>query len=313
MTEPPLSTVLFAFEEISEELELVPLAGRRALDQAGVHLSLAGWQSLSLDDRAAIARAGAGDVVDKALVLECASRARPLGSAITRGSDADAGAPPDALVAALGSERALDASTWARLRPLERFAFLHALRRTTERSDPRRLAMTFDGILRQPPTQLSTHLSAKGEVRMVDVGAKGVTARVAVAGGRVRMSPATAERLAAGQAPKGEVLATARIAGIMAAKRASELIPLCHAIALTRVKLDLEVDAAEGRVSVTATAEALDRTGVEMEALTAVSVACLTLYDMLKGIDRSMTITDIALLEKSGGRSGHYVREEASS
>jgi cyclic pyranopterin phosphate synthase len=313
MTQSPLRTILFAFEEISDELELVPLAGRRALDHAGVHLSLAGWKSLSFEDRLAVAAAGAELAVDIPRVLDRASRARPAGSSITRGLDADATTPPDALVTALGPERSLDAATWSRLRPLDRFALLHALRRSVERHDPRRLAMTYDGILRPDMPPLSTHLSPKGDVRMVDVGAKAISVRTAVATGVVRMQRSTIERLASGDTPKGEVLATARVAGIMAAKRTSDLIPLCHAIALTRVKLDLDVDVAGASVTVTATAEALDRTGVEMEALTAVSVACLTLYDMLKGIDRAMSITDVTLLEKRGGRSGHYVREAPTS
>ncbi|EYF05401.1 Molybdenum cofactor biosynthesis protein MoaC [Chondromyces apiculatus DSM 436] len=146
---------------------------------------------------------------------------------------------------------------------------------------------------------------------MVPVDAKPTTRRRAIAGATIRMHPETAARLARGDTPKGEVLATARIAGIMAAKRTPELIPLCHGIALTHVSIDLAVDEPAAAVHVTATAEALDRTGVEMEAMVAVNVACLTLYDMLKGIDRAMVITDIRLIEKSGGRSGHFRREEA--
>jgi cyclic pyranopterin phosphate synthase len=122
------------------------------------------------------------------------------------------------------------------------------------------------------------------------------------------MRPETAARIARADAPKGDVLAAARIAGIMAAKRTPELIPLCHGVALTHVAVDLEIDEPAAAVRVTATAEALDRTGVEMEAMVAVSAACLTIYDMLKGIDREMVLGDIRLLEKSGGRSGHFRR-----
>lgn len=157
---------------------------------------------------------------------------------------------------------------------------------------------------------LSTHLSPAGEVHMVDVSRKPETARRAVATATVRMRPETVEKLARHEAPKGEVLATARIAGIMAAKRTPELIPLCHAIALTRVAVDIEVDVPGARVTVTATAEAYDRTGVEMEAMVAVSVASLTIYDMLKGTDREMVVSEVKLLEKSGGRSGHFRRED---
>lgn len=159
---------------------------------------------------------------------------------------------------------------------------------------------------------LSTHLSARGEVRMVPVADKPATRRRAVAAGSVRMRAETAARLARGDggaSAKGEVLATARLAGIMAAKRTPELIPLCHGVALTHVAVELTVDEPGAAVHVTATAEAVDRTGVEMEAMVAVSVACLTIYDMLKGVDREMVIGDVRLLEKSGGRSGHFVRE----
>jgi cyclic pyranopterin phosphate synthase len=157
---------------------------------------------------------------------------------------------------------------------------------------------------------VSRHLSPTGEVHMVDVGTKAVTHRRATATGIVKMHPDTAGRLARHETPKGEVLATARIAGIMAAKKTPELIPLCHGIALTRVEVLVDVEPKVGIVTISAVAEAHDRTGVEMEALTAVSVACLTVYDMLKGVDKEMTIGEIRLLSKSGGRTGDYVRRE---
>jgi len=155
------------------------------------------------------------------------------------------------------------------------------------------------------------HWNARGEARMVDVGAKSATVRVAVASARVRVAAETAKRLAAGTVPKGDVMGVARIAGISAAKRTDELIPLCHRVALTSVEVDLRLDPRRRTVEVTATARAFDRTGVEMEALVAASVASLTLYDMLKGIDRGITITDVGLLEKSGGRSGTWRRKPA--
>ncbi|AKT41473.1 cyclic pyranopterin monophosphate synthase MoaC [Chondromyces crocatus] len=158
---------------------------------------------------------------------------------------------------------------------------------------------------------LSSHLSERGEVHMVSVEGKPTTLRRAVAGATIQMRPETARRLAAGDTPKGEVLATARLAGIMAAKRTPELIPLCHGVALTHVAVELSIDEAAAAVHITATAEAMDRTGVEMEAMVAVSAAGLTLYDMLKGIDRAMVLGSVRLLEKSGGRSGHFRREEA--
>jgi cyclic pyranopterin monophosphate synthase len=151
-----------------------------------------------------------------------------------------------------------------------------------------------------------THLTDEGDARMVDVGAKDVTARRAVARARVHMSPETFQRLASGDTPKGDVLAAARIAGIQASKRTSELIPLCHLIALTRVEIAIRLEG--GIAIVDATAEARDRTGVEMEAMVAASTAALTLYDMLKAIDRGMTF-DVALVEKTGGKTGTWRRD----
>jgi cyclic pyranopterin phosphate synthase len=150
-----------------------------------------------------------------------------------------------------------------------------------------------------------THLDERGQARMVDVGGKDVTQRRAVARALVRMTPATAAAIAAGDAPKGDVLATARIAGIQAAKRTSELIPLCHPLPLDKVTVDAEVDAAAGLVTITAEARVTARTGVEMEALTAASVAALTVYDMVKGIERGVEIASVALLEKTGGKSDY--------
>ena len=147
-----------------------------------------------------------------------------------------------------------------------------------------------------------THLDEHGNARMVDVGAKAVTERRAVARATVRMAPETATAVAAGDAPKGDVLGTARIAGIQAAKRTDELIPLCHQLPLSFVGVDLAVDAAAGTVTVTAEARTVAPTGVEMEAMTAATVAALTVYDMVKGIERGVEIAEIVLLAKSGGR-----------
>ena len=144
---------------------------------------------------------------------------------------------------------------------------------------------------------------------MVDVGAKDDTLREAVARGEVRMRPETLQRLAAGDMHKGDVLATARIAGIMAAKRAPDLIPLCHPLLLTHVAVDARLDVATSTVQIEATVRTVGKTGVEMEALTAVSVAALTIYDMCKAIDREMQIGAIRLVRKSGGRSGDFVND----
>lgn len=151
-----------------------------------------------------------------------------------------------------------------------------------------------------------THLDQAGRARMVDVGAKPVTAREALATGRVRMAAETLKKALSGDSKKGSVRAAAEIAGIMAAKRTAELIPLCHPVALTSVSVDIEADEAASALVVTARAKTSGQTGVEMEALTAVSVACLTIYDMLKASDRVMVIEGVTLLEKSGGASGDY-------
>ncbi len=155
-----------------------------------------------------------------------------------------------------------------------------------------------------------THLDAHGAARMVDVGAKDVTERTAIATCRVELAPATAALLADGTLPKGDALALARVAGIQAAKRTPELIPLCHQVALTGVTVDLAVDRGSGVVTITATARALDRTGVEMEALTAASVAALTVYDLVKAVQRDAVITDLRLVRKTGGRSGDVGAED---
>ncbi|MER9704780.1 cyclic pyranopterin monophosphate synthase MoaC [Mesorhizobium sp. M0204] len=151
-----------------------------------------------------------------------------------------------------------------------------------------------------------THLGAQGEANMVDVGDKAETVRTAVAEGFVAMRPETLDMILAGDAKKGDVLGTARIAGIMAAKKTHELIPLCHPLLLTRISVDIEPDAALPGLKVTALTRVIGKTGVEMEALSAVSVACLTIYDMAKAVDRAMVISGIRLVEKTGGKSGDY-------
>ncbi len=152
-----------------------------------------------------------------------------------------------------------------------------------------------------------THFDAQGQAHMVDVGAKASTHRVAVAQGLIRMQATTLELVVAGTAKKGDVLGVARLAGIMAAKKTSDLIPLCHPIALTRVAVEFEIEPDTSAVRCRATAECSGQTGVEMEALTAVNVALLTIYDMCKAADRGMVISDVKLLEKHGGKSGSFV------
>ena len=157
-----------------------------------------------------------------------------------------------------------------------------------------------------------THLDDAGNAHMVDVSEKQVTTRIAVASGRVSMLPETLQLIQSGMAKKGDVIATARIAGIMAAKRTHELIPLCHPLAISKITVDLEINEPDNAVDVTASVKVEGKTGVEMEALTAVSVACLTVYDMVKAVDRGITISDVKLIEKQGGKSGHFKADPKS-
>ncbi|MGB0498278.1 MAG: cyclic pyranopterin monophosphate synthase MoaC [Rubricella sp.] len=154
-----------------------------------------------------------------------------------------------------------------------------------------------------------THFDAKGDAQMVDVSTKDVTHRVAIARGAVEMAPETLALIAEGRAKKGDVLAVARLAGIMGAKRTAELIPLCHPLPITKVRVDLTTDAGRNRVEIEAEVRTTGQTGVEMEALTAVNVAALTVYDMVKAADKTMRITDIRLVLKDGGKSGRFEAE----
>jgi cyclic pyranopterin phosphate synthase len=155
-----------------------------------------------------------------------------------------------------------------------------------------------------------THFDADGQAHMVDIASKDVTKRIARAGGRIAMRPETLAGVRAGSASKGDVLGVARIAAIQAAKRTSELIPLAHPLPLTRITVDFHVNEAESAIAISVTAETLDRTGVEMEALTGAAIGLLTIYDMCKAVDRGMRIENVRLLEKSGGKSGDFVAAE---
>ena len=154
-----------------------------------------------------------------------------------------------------------------------------------------------------------THIDDEGRVRMVDVTKKKPTVRTAVAGGRIHMTPETLDLIQRRKVKKGNVLETARIAGIMAAKKTAELIPMCHPLNITHIQVDFSPDAAASCIGIEAAVRAIDQTGVEMEAITAVSVAALTIYDMCKSSDKEMTISKIQLLKKAGGKSGTYVRK----
>jgi cyclic pyranopterin monophosphate synthase len=157
-----------------------------------------------------------------------------------------------------------------------------------------------------------THLDDRGNARMVDIGNKAITSRVAIAAAEVQMLPDTFRLISEGAHKKGDVLAVARVAGIQAAKKCSDLIPLCHPLMLTKVTVDFELDAVNYRVLISASCAVDGKTGVEMEALTAVSVAALTIYDMCKAVDRGMVISNIRVMQKQGGKSGQYIRPEHS-
>ena len=174
-------------------------------------------------------------------------------------------------------------------------------------ADPQALNMSKTMSENHLPNDGLTHFDAHGQAHMVDVGGKAPTHRVAVAEGRIVMQPATLEIIQKGSAKKGDVLGVARIAGIMAAKQTSNLIPLCHPLALTRVAVDFEVLPAENAVRCEATVELHGKTGVEMEALTAVQISLLTIYDMCKAVDKGMVMEGVRVLEKQGGKSGSFV------
>ncbi len=294
---------VYGFEAIDETLPLLPLAARRVLDALGQKLSLAGWLSLDLEDRRQIVLAGAGDAVDpgaRAIVERAIPRAAPIEPL----SEPDPASPARELLAALGSSRPLDDGRWRGLRSVERYVLVKSVKNVEK------LGLAYDEIL--GPSAL-THLTGAGEAHMVDVGEKVPSRRRAVATALVRTTPAVIDTMAAGGAAKGDVLAVARVAGILAVKRASELIPLCHPVQTTHAAVDFDVDAVLGEVRVRATVEAFDRTGVEMEAMVAASLASLTIYDMIKSADRWASIDVVRLEAKSGGKSGSVTRPERAT
>lgn len=291
---------LYAFDAADATLDLLPLAARRALDHAGRKLSLEGFRSLTLAEREQLARLGSEDVVDVAQVTALALSGKPAAERIDPHFDPSPVAPPEDLVAALGSARAVPNASWAALSPLDRYALVKVARGKS----PERLAPAYAEIIGQ--SAFSSHVAAGGGVRMVGVGGKPSTLRRAEAVSSVVMNAEAFQRVSQASAPKGDVLGTARVAAIMAAKRTSELIPLCHPLSLTKVDVGLSLDPAASAVHVDVTVECFDRTGVEMEALTAASVASLTVYDMLKAFDRGMVIGPTRLRQKSGGQSGDY-------
>jgi cyclic pyranopterin phosphate synthase len=235
-------------------------------------------------------------------VEELVARAEPSGERVEPIDEPSPEAPPESVVRAFAGQSELTPALWASLSPLDRFA----LCKVSERSRPERMAAAWREIV--GARAVSTHLGPRGGARMIDVSEKPETLRRAVAESFVTMGAEAFGRLAGASAAKGDVLGAARLAGIMAAKRTAELIPLCHSLQLTHVQLDLDLDPERRRVRICSTVVTLDRTGVEMEALVAASVAALTVYDMLKAYDKGMEIGPTRLLSKSGGRSGEFSR-----
>jgi cyclic pyranopterin phosphate synthase len=293
---------LYDFDGVDERLDLVPLAARRTLDRAGLRLSLDGWRSLPLELRRAITDAGAGSEVNPAPLIEAIMHALPPPEVIEPVLDPTTSEVPPAVVDGFGEARPLPFPIWSSLAPLDRYA----LAKVAASGKAARIAAAYRELVGD--SAVSTHLAPKGGVRMVDVGEKNPTQRTAVAVSRVSMNREALGRLMASEVPKGDVLATARLAGIMAAKRTWELVPLCHPVMLTHVSVHLQVEEGSHAVIITATAEARDRTGVEMEAMVAASIAALTIYDMLKAFDKAMVIGPTELVSKSGGRSGDFKR-----
>ena len=293
---------VYAFEEIDDSLKLLPLAARRALDVAGVKVSLAAWQTLPQGVRRELAQLGCAPQVNAGAVQALLERTRVLREEIEAVPDPPAHQVPADLLQALGPGRPLAPGTWVALTPLDRYA----LAKVAVRGRPQRVVRAYREIV--GASGMSSHLGAGGEVRMVDVSAKEPTRRRAVAQSSVTMNDRAFAALAGGSTEKGDVLATARVAGIMAAKRTADVIPLCHPLTLTHCEVKLELSPAEQRVVVTAITEVIERTGVEMEAMMAASAAALTVYDMLKGLDRAMLVGPTQLLEKSGGKSGDFKR-----
>jgi cyclic pyranopterin phosphate synthase len=298
----PFRRVLYRFDETDEKLELLPMAARRALDHAGRLLSREAWTSLPIAVRRRVIEVGAARTVNVSEILRAVESATPAAVEMDPLADPGEGSVPDHVRAVFAGEFAVSDAVWGSLSPLDRYA----LAKVAGRGRPERIRAVYDEIVGQ--TALSTHVGAEGGARMVDVGQKPQTLRRAVARSTVTMSVRAFEKLHAADVVKGDVLGTARLAGIMGAKRTADLIPLCHPVSLSKVTVDLELDRAAQAVHVVATAEAVDRTGVEMEALVAASIAALTIYDMLKSIDRTMVIGPTLLVEKSGGRSGNFSR-----
>jgi cyclic pyranopterin monophosphate synthase len=290
---------VYTFEAIDDSLPYIPLAGRRVLDAVGRKVSLEAWVSMPVEDRRRLVDAGAGDVVDDSVVTVLDGVTRKA-APIPPEPEPDPAHVPPSLAGALGPSQPLDPTRWRALRALDRYALVKYA------GKPEKLARAYEEII-GAPSPLS-HLDEHGAARMVDVGGKAETTRGAVATARVWTDRTVIEAIGTGGSSKGDVLAAARIAGILASKRTFELIPLCHPVRTTSVAIDFELDAGAGEIRVRATVEAVDRTGVEMEAMVAASIASLTIYDMIKSADRWTSIESVRLEAKHGGKSGDVKR-----
>jgi len=289
---------------VDEALELLPMAARRALDRAGKKVSLQEWKRHGLDVRQRLTQLGSDARVDVPAVLRVLEQCQALTTALEAPPEPSADAVPAEVEVAFGPEQPIPAATWSALSALDRYVLCKvAAKRRVER-----IAQAYEEVIGQ--SALSNHLEPHGGVRMVNVAEKPVTRRVAVAESWVTLSEQALTRLVQNDGPKGDVLSVARIAAIQAAKKTPDLIPLCHAIALTKVSVQFDIDTAKRALRIEVTTHANDRTGVEMEAMTAASVAALTVYDMLKGVDRGIVLGPIQLTHKHGGRTGDYARSE---
>lgn len=291
---------LYAFDGIDQRLELLPLAARRALDLTGLRLSREGFASLAHAERVLLASAGAEHVVDCDRVNRLVAPARPSAKTEPRTQDPPLDRVPDEVSQALGPERPLSSAVWAALSALDRYA----LAKVCAKGKEERIAGAYREIVGH--SALSSHVAPTGGIRMVDVSSKPATRRRATAGTSISLGSLAYRRLVTADVPKGDVLGTARLAAILAAKRTSDLIPLCHPVPLTHVEVTFEADDSKQALDITCSAETVGPTGVEMEALVGASVAALTVYDMLKSIDRGIEVGPTRLLEKSGGRSGDF-------
>lgn len=298
---PMASEAVYAFEAIDDTLPLLPLAARRLLDANGRKLSLESWLSLPIDDRRAIVHAGAqGDArPGEGPLSELLSHAVPPASPVPRIEDPGPDRVPSPLAEALGPARPLDDARWRALAALDRYALVKCA------AKPDRLGSAYEEIVRGARL---THLSESGGARMVAVGGKPVTARRAVASAVVRTTQGVVGAIGDRGVPKGDVLGAARIAGIMASKRTADLIPLCHPVQTTSASIAFDLDAQRGELRIVAVVEAVDRTGVEMEAMVAASIASLTIYDMIKSADRWAVVESVRLEQKTGGKSGEVTR-----